>query len=521
MEDIRYHEADVLVCLGDVVGYGPKPLEVLHAIRSVTPNFVIGNHDAAAAGLLDASYFNDQARAVIQWTQSRLDQEAIQFFARTPLTMETESLCFVYAERVEPARFGYIDDAAEAWQNLMSFPNHRFIFVGHTHHPTAFIEQGGQVHVAEDEDFTLAPGQRALVNVGSVGEPRNPDDLRARYVLFDADVGAVFFRAVEFDVEAYRADLVESGLGIEPYFLRAHDHNVAEQFEAEVRAMMDNVRIPKVSRRAFFSEPKKLHVPEDAAPTGPRRQLLTPPPEVTADDWEGDFEEFEEAVEEELETKKPAKRSKASAFFLVLLGLIAALAAGWWLMQPEGWLESPDGGQQLLKKNEPDKLFSIGGRSKKRETIEVEGMPFTHAYHVEVDRDNEEKRHEVQIRLDTDGAVKKGDVIWITLFVRGQTLDAENLPVARANSYFQRNHEPYTKIQKFEIEATPEWRQYAAAFVMREDFDKGKTNFVIHLAFGKQWLEFGGVSIQNFGDKVRVNDLPRRNWNPPKPKSKK
>ena len=76
LADAFEQRAGTLVCLGDVVGYGPKPLEVLNAVREVTPNFVLGNHDAAACGRLDPSIFNDRARSVIEWTREQLDDEA-------------------------------------------------------------------------------------------------------------------------------------------------------------------------------------------------------------------------------------------------------------------------------------------------------------------------------------------------------------------------------------------------------------------------------------------------------------
>ena len=76
LQDIKALDADVLICLGDVVGYGPLPEDVLNAIRAETDHFVIGNHHAAAVGLLDASAFNDHARNVIECTAQQLSPES-------------------------------------------------------------------------------------------------------------------------------------------------------------------------------------------------------------------------------------------------------------------------------------------------------------------------------------------------------------------------------------------------------------------------------------------------------------
>ena len=88
LADIRSQRVDVIVCLGDVVGYGPKPAEVLEAVRSVTDHFVLGNHDAAAVGMMDYSIFNDHDRQAIEWTIKELSPDAKQFLSSVPLAIE-------------------------------------------------------------------------------------------------------------------------------------------------------------------------------------------------------------------------------------------------------------------------------------------------------------------------------------------------------------------------------------------------------------------------------------------------
>jgi len=222
-EDIVKQEADTLVCLGDVVGYGPRPLEVLAALRSVTANFVLGNHDAAACGRLDPSIFNERARTVIEWTREQLDEEALQFLMQVPLQMDGKELCFVHAEIVEPGEFGYVEGIGGAELNLKAMTA-SLGFIGHTHLPLAYTmpRRGGSVKQLPPHDFSVERGQQYLVNVGSVGEPRTTD-VRASYVIYDDAARTVSFRKVAFDVEAYKADLLESGLDILPYFVQVVD----------------------------------------------------------------------------------------------------------------------------------------------------------------------------------------------------------------------------------------------------------------------------------------------------------
>ncbi|MEM7144153.1 MAG: LamG-like jellyroll fold domain-containing protein [Verrucomicrobiota bacterium] len=225
--DIQGIGVDALACLGDVVGYGPKPQAVLDGIRGVTSNFVLGNHDAAVCGRMDASIFNEQAREVIEWTRERIDEEGLQFLSEVPFAIESEDVFFVHAEVPEPGRFGYVTDTEMARESFEA-TEARLIFLGHTHEPMVYVEEAGEVHCHGPADFHTRAGQRYLVNVGSVGEPRDPDDLRASYVLYDSESGLVRFRRVEFDFDGYRVDLRREKLGIDPYFLRVVDFDGAE-----------------------------------------------------------------------------------------------------------------------------------------------------------------------------------------------------------------------------------------------------------------------------------------------------
>ncbi len=232
LADMEASSVHVYVCLGDVVGYGPRPQEVLRGIRARTQNMVVGNHDAAAAGRIDTSLFNPVARKAIEWTRGQLDEESLAFLSAMPVGIATEELLFVHAEAVDPGRFGYIDDAATAQQNFAA-SNHRVTFVGHTHTPALFrLEEDGSVVQLPDQDCILEADRRYIVNVGSVGEPRDFDDIRARYVIYDADARGLYFRRIGFDPEAYRADLLASGLELKPFFLKIFDHQQAADEEA-------------------------------------------------------------------------------------------------------------------------------------------------------------------------------------------------------------------------------------------------------------------------------------------------
>ncbi|MEJ6641688.1 MAG: metallophosphoesterase family protein [Akkermansiaceae bacterium] len=226
LADIRMEGVEEIVSLGDVVGYGPNPSEVLRGVRAVTRNFVMGNHDAAAVGMMDYSIFNDHARQAIEWTMTALGNEAKAFLSSIPLAIEAGEILFVHAEIAEPGRFDYIDDVEMARQNF-AVGNHFVSFVGHTHYPKIFeSDENGVVRELPDDNHVLDPAKRYIVNVGSVGEPRNADDLRARYVIYDSETREVDFRRVEFDIVAYRSDLEATTLTLRPFFLRVYEQVV-------------------------------------------------------------------------------------------------------------------------------------------------------------------------------------------------------------------------------------------------------------------------------------------------------
>ena len=199
------------------------------AVRAVTSNFVMGNHDAAAVGMMDYSIFNAHARQAIKWTMEELDSPAKEFLSSVPLAIEAGEVLFVHAEIAEPGRFDYINDVEIAAQNF-AIGKHFVTFVGHTHLPKVFEEgTGGEVTELADDDMTLDSNCRYIVNVGSVGEPRNPGDLRARYGVYDTETRALDFRRIEFDIVAFRSFLEATTLAMRPFFLHVYEQMVEGQ----------------------------------------------------------------------------------------------------------------------------------------------------------------------------------------------------------------------------------------------------------------------------------------------------
>ena len=214
LTDIASNRVDRILCLGDAVGYGPNPLEVLSSLHQHVDAFCMGNHDAAACGKLDAARFNPLAATLVAWTQKKLPRRALDFMGAFPLTLTGEGFRCAHAEFSDPSAFNYILEPADAlpsW-NAAAEP---LLFVGHSHAPGIHLIGASQTpHRIDAQDFTLEPGKRYIVNTGSVGHPRD-GDLRACYVIHDTSTASVHFRRIPFDSDIYRAAIHAAGLPLD------------------------------------------------------------------------------------------------------------------------------------------------------------------------------------------------------------------------------------------------------------------------------------------------------------------
>lgn len=209
--DIRAGKIDYILCLGDIVGYGPSPSEVLHEAHAHIDTFVMGNHDAAVCGRMDDSSFNPHARELIRWTASRLNRKALKFMTSFPLTIVGNGFHCVHGEFSRPASFDYVlnpEDTLPSWKAV----NSPLLMAGHTHEPAFFlIGTSGIPRQIPPQDFELEPGKRYFINVGSVGCSRDGDP-RASYCIYDTEARAVFWRRVPFDLQSYRTSIIRAGL---------------------------------------------------------------------------------------------------------------------------------------------------------------------------------------------------------------------------------------------------------------------------------------------------------------------
>jgi len=204
-------QADAVLCLGDVVGYGADPEACLELVAERCQATVAGNHEHGVAGLLDLDWFNPYARAAAEWTRARLSDDARAWLGALPLVREVEDATLVHASPRQPDEWEYLLAADDGWGAFPAFTT-RLCFVGHSHVPAVWAERSrGREYRLRPDTIALEPGARYLVNVGSVGQPRDRDP-RAAYALWDLEARRVTIRRVAYDVARAREKILAAGL---------------------------------------------------------------------------------------------------------------------------------------------------------------------------------------------------------------------------------------------------------------------------------------------------------------------
>lgn len=220
---------DELWCLGDIVGYGPRPNECVERIRDAAALCVPGNHDLAVLDQLDVRQFNDMAREAILWTRAELTDDNAGFLATlppAPIARPHLDLRATHGSPRDPVS-EYLVDLYVAEANWKLFPE-RYLLVGHTHLPDIFRWRRGALpagpeagFLAQMEQLKAVPGaplalqphldHRVILNPGSVGQPRDKNN-RASYALLDCPSMTWQYERIDYAIELTQAQMREARL---------------------------------------------------------------------------------------------------------------------------------------------------------------------------------------------------------------------------------------------------------------------------------------------------------------------
>lgn len=215
---------DRVVCLGDVVGYGPDPNEVIDKVRSLDALTIRGNHDKAGCGIDSADDFNPVARSAAIWTREQLRADNLKYLQELPSgPVQVDGISLIHGALRDEDE--YVFAPAQALDGLLEAPSN-VSFFGHTHFQGGFSFRDNKLAVIQLKPspgagfaaLQLDAETRYLLNPGSIGQPRDGDP-RAAFAVADMNHKVVEYWRVPYEVEAVQRRMLTAGLP-EPLALR-------------------------------------------------------------------------------------------------------------------------------------------------------------------------------------------------------------------------------------------------------------------------------------------------------------
>lgn len=200
--------------LGDLVGYNAEPEKCVRWAMARTAGGILGNHDAVVCGKATGEFFHRPALLAARWSAAHVSDDSLAYLAALPVTLRvSDEILLVHGSPSDPDRYLFLlEDAEEEIDRLEGRAVPQVVFFGHTHLPAAFLRRNdGTTVSAPLEGFRVGEGERAMMNPGSVGQPRDRDP-RASFQLFDTRTGEAAWVRVGYDVEACRRKILDAGL---------------------------------------------------------------------------------------------------------------------------------------------------------------------------------------------------------------------------------------------------------------------------------------------------------------------
>jgi len=208
-----------IFCLGDIVGYAAQPVECVELIQKRRIPAVLGNHDAGMTGMLAMSWFNAYAQTALLWTMKQVSESVRDFLLGLPICYRDRGIGFAHGSWRDPERFSYLMEPEDTRGSFRKMREEEIslCFVAHTHRPGIFVDDGKSLAVCDDREIVLKKANLYIINVGSVGQPRDSDP-RACCCIYNSISGLVQLVRLPYDVQAAQERILAAGL---PSFLAA------------------------------------------------------------------------------------------------------------------------------------------------------------------------------------------------------------------------------------------------------------------------------------------------------------
>ncbi len=208
-------QVEQILCCGDITGYGPYPAQCIHLLQDVDACIVQGNHDAAAADMLNPNSFSAAGKLAVEWTATTISAKQRAWLAELPLIVRTDHYVLFHGSLRDPL-WEYITTPLTAYAVFMELEGD-VAFFGHSHLPGAFIFRKEQATVSYqpggEERLKLEKKMQYLINPGSVGQPRDSDS-RAAFAIAELTKNEkwVQFHRIDYDIEQTRRAIIAAHL---------------------------------------------------------------------------------------------------------------------------------------------------------------------------------------------------------------------------------------------------------------------------------------------------------------------
>ena len=214
MAQLGQENIDAFLCVGDVVGYGANPQECIELLLSLKAPGVAGNHDWGVVGKTDIAYFNPAAQKAVHWTREHILIQGADYLKELKLIYQNDDLELVHGLLPHPELFGYLTKIDQAIE-MFPFLENTICFVGHTHVPKIFVQQGDKVYESASLEIDIENVHKYIINVGSAGQPRDGNPLAA-YCVYDTERKTVSIKRVPYNIKEAQKRILAAGL---PVFL--------------------------------------------------------------------------------------------------------------------------------------------------------------------------------------------------------------------------------------------------------------------------------------------------------------
>lgn len=198
------------ICLGDIVGYNASPAECLKLVRALNCDVIKGNHDEIVSGVKEAHNFNVLATEGISYSSRNVSDEDKKYIMGLPMQLEIDGFTAVHASLDDPSNWNYVTSDLEA-ESSFTYQHTQLCFCGHTHVPKVFVKEDSVKELPKMVKLELQKNARYLINVGSVGQPRDRE-WHACYVIYDPEKNQIEFRRVPYNIELAQSKILSAGL---------------------------------------------------------------------------------------------------------------------------------------------------------------------------------------------------------------------------------------------------------------------------------------------------------------------